>query len=366
MSLPEKTIAEITLIGTGGGYGESIVAHLGNHNWIVIDSCRSPVTKESLPLTYLKNIGVDVAKEVVLIVCTHWHDDHILGISDVLRECLNAEFCIAAAHDKKKFLQLMELDYEKVEIEVSNSSTSEFQMCLGILTERTQEIKRAVQDRLLKTISIGSNRKCEVYSLSPSDYTLRKFDQELSALMENYQSAAKKIPTGTPNSKSVAIFLRLNSHGVILGADLETSKNRNEGWSCILDQSQVLDRVSSLFKIPHHGSENGFCDEIWNRFLDSNTISKLTPYNKKQKLPQPDMLNKYVELSKELYMTTLVYGDKPKERTKAIDKMLKKMEYKVREVKFQQGIIRCRIDILDPKATWEVEPLQNAQKIEKV
>jgi hypothetical protein len=257
----------------------------------------------------------------------------------------------------------LDLDYEKSEIEVSNSSTLEFGRCVDILNERGQYLKRATPDRPLQLVHINPTTKSEVFSLSPSDFTLHKFDQELSTLMDEYQSAAKKIPAGTPNSKSVALFLRLGDHRAILGADLETTANRNEGWYSILDNSLVLDRKSTLFKIPHHGSENGFCDELWVSQLDKKTISKLTPYNKNQKLPETAMLHKYSTLSKELYMTTLIYSDKPKKRNKEIEKILKRLKYNVREVKFEEGAVRCRIDLLDPTATWVVDPLFKARRI---
>lgn len=51
--LPQNTQLEISLIGTGGGYGESVVIHLGYNNWIVVDSCIDPFTKRSIPLDYL-------------------------------------------------------------------------------------------------------------------------------------------------------------------------------------------------------------------------------------------------------------------------------------------------------------------------
>lgn len=105
MDKPNNWIGEVTLIGTGGGYGESILVHLGFNNWIVIDSCVNPNTNESLPLWYLESIGVDVSKDVKLIICTHWHDDHIIGISTLLKKCLNAKFCMSKASDTKKFLQ---------------------------------------------------------------------------------------------------------------------------------------------------------------------------------------------------------------------------------------------------------------------
>jgi glyoxylase-like metal-dependent hydrolase (beta-lactamase superfamily II) len=132
LDLPSNNLAEITLLGTGGGYGESSVVHLGNQNWVIVDSCINPITKESLPLVYLKEIGVDVERNVKLIVCTHWHDDHIRGLSKLLEECKNAKFSFARATDKEKFLKFISLDHEKLNREANNSSTVEFNNCLDI------------------------------------------------------------------------------------------------------------------------------------------------------------------------------------------------------------------------------------------
>ena len=68
----------------------------------------------------------------------------------------------------------------------------------------------------------------------------------------------------------------------ILGADLEVVlDNADEGWINILEKNQVIDKGASLFKIPHHGSKNGYHERIWNEILLSNPVSKLTPWNKK-------------------------------------------------------------------------------------
>lgn len=85
---------EVYLIGTGN-YGESVVLNLGMNNWIVVDSCIDPTSKEVLPLSFLKSKGVDIENDVKLIVCTHWHDDHIKGISKILEACKSSAFSMA-------------------------------------------------------------------------------------------------------------------------------------------------------------------------------------------------------------------------------------------------------------------------------
>lgn len=358
---PNNNIAEITLIGTGGGYGESIVAHVGDGNWIVIDSCIDPNTKESLPLLYLKEIGVDLEKNVRLILCTHWHDDHILGLSQLVEACPNSFFCLAKANDLKKFLRLIKLDYKKVDIEASNSSTIEFNKCIDLIEKRRTNPKKSADfDRVLLTVNLGADLKSEIISLSPSEYTMQCFDEEISTLITEYGKSSKRIIPKNPNCKSVVLLIKMGKHQALLGADLEVVEDDREGWLNILNHSQVLKNKSSLFKIPHHGSSNGFHERIWVELLEKSPIAKLTPWNKNNKLPQPDMLKKYSEKTDKLYMTTPLIGDKPKSRDRSIEKFIKKMELKIREVKYKKGIIRCRIDIADPNAKWQVALIENA------
>jgi beta-lactamase superfamily II metal-dependent hydrolase len=183
--LPANDIIEITLIGTGGGYGESVVCHLGNRNWIVIDSCIDPRTKECLPLTYLESKGVDISQDIKLIICTHWHNDHILGISKLLEYAASATMCIARANDKTKFLQLVGLDYSKIENEESASSTTELNDCLKLINSRKSIIKKPEQDKILFSFNeIGIC--CEVISLSPSYFVQNEFDMEISGIMSEY------------------------------------------------------------------------------------------------------------------------------------------------------------------------------------
>lgn len=364
--LPNKNIAEITLLGTGGGYGESLVIHLGNHEWCIIDSCIDPTTKESLPLTYLNKIGVDVVNNVKMIVCTHWHDDHIQGISKLLEVAKAAEFVMAMPSDKSKFLRMVKLDYTKSNEKVSNSSTVEFNQCLEIIEKRKSIKKRAVADRNLYFSSISESVKSEIFSLSPSDSVLESYDLEISQLIENYGESRLKIISLKPNDKSVVLLLKLGSHNVLLGADLEVGHNNKEGWLYILDSSTIIKNSgkSSLFKIPHHGSENGYHIRIWDELLNSMPIAKLTPWNKNNGLPQLEMLQRYSAHCSELYMTS-PFSDTTtsKKRDKKTEKDIKQLGLKLSEIKFSLGIVRNRILLDDKNANWNTEIHDKAIKV---
>ena len=90
----------------GPGYGEGILIHLGSKEWIVVDSCINPETGNSVALEYFETINVD-PNSVKLIVATHWHDDHIRGLCDVVRNCKKAEFVISEALIEDEFINLV-------------------------------------------------------------------------------------------------------------------------------------------------------------------------------------------------------------------------------------------------------------------
>jgi beta-lactamase superfamily II metal-dependent hydrolase len=362
-SLPESTIIEITLIGTGGGYGESVVIHLGNESWVVVDSCINPNSKICLPLEYLKSIGVDVSKDVKLIICTHWHDDHILGISQLLDESISAKFCMARPLDKKKFLRLVGLDYQKAKNDSNTSSTIELNNCIKIMQDRKFEFQNAIQDRILFTANLN-NISSQIIALSPSDFVVNEYDKEISELITEYGYSNRKIVCQTPNDKSVALLLKVNNQRIILGSDLEVSEDNRKGWLCILNESQSIDSKSSLFKIPHHGSKNGYHERIWDELLIDNVVANLTPWNRNTKLPKKEMLLKYKKHTDELYMTASLNNNKPKERERSISKAISRFNGTLREIKYKLGIIRCRIGVDQNNEPWQIKLIGSAHKIE--
>lgn len=61
-SPPERDEIEVSVFGPG--YGESILLHIGNNNWLIVDSCLDFPSRESAPLRYLRQIGIDPASSV--------------------------------------------------------------------------------------------------------------------------------------------------------------------------------------------------------------------------------------------------------------------------------------------------------------
>lgn len=362
--LPKENIFEVSLIGTGGGYGESVIIHLGNQNWIVVDSCIDPYTKKCLPLEYLISKGVDLAKDVRLIVCTHWHDDHILGISELFDACQSSIFSFAHVTDRAKFLRLVGLDYSKIANEVSGSSTVEINRCIEIVSARKATIRCASQDKILLNVE-EKDFKATIISLSPSDFVLSEFNYEISTLITEFGKSNQKITLQSPNEKSVTLLITVNSHNVLLGSDLEVSNDNRKGWLCILDNCEAIkSKKASLFKIPHHGSENGYHKRVWDELLIPNPTTNLTPWNKGSKLPQDPQINIFLKHTDKLYITSSnLVSNKPKRRDPRVSKTINNFNNTLREIKYKHGIVRSRINVFEDNNNWNVDLFGEAQKI---
>jgi beta-lactamase superfamily II metal-dependent hydrolase len=359
--LPTSNTTEVTLIGTGG-YGESCIVHIGENNWIIVDSCINPITNESLPLKYLQELEVDISNNVKLIICTHWHDDHIKGIYQLYEKCESAKFCVADTIDLRNFLYLVTLDYTKYTgSKISNSSTIEFNKCIDLLRKRNAVLKQASKNKILINEPYEKHTST-VISLSPSDYAKQRFSEEVSILITQF-GENKKIVTSDPNSNSVALFIKLGTHRVILGADLEVNKNEKEGWLDILNSHEnVFDKKSTLFKISHHGSENGYHERIWIELLENNTVAKLTPYNRGYGLPTIEMLTTYNKNTTNLFITSpMISSKKPKKRDRQTEKIISFFNNSLREIKYDIGIIRSRASFTNEE-DWKTELFGNALK----
>ncbi len=94
-SLPPKS-NEIEISLFGPGYGEALLVHFGKNHWVSVDSCVDE-QKNPITLKYLEAMGLQADSSLKQIIATHWHDDHIRGISKILKACPDSEFICSSA-----------------------------------------------------------------------------------------------------------------------------------------------------------------------------------------------------------------------------------------------------------------------------
>ncbi len=101
---PPPDVVECSLFGPGVGVCK--VIHLGHGRWAIVDSCLDRDSRKPAALVYLEQIGV-AASDVSLVIASHWHDDHIQGLPQVLAACNRARFVCSAAMNCKELWSLL-------------------------------------------------------------------------------------------------------------------------------------------------------------------------------------------------------------------------------------------------------------------
>ncbi|MFY9328181.1 MAG: MBL fold metallo-hydrolase [Georgfuchsia sp.] len=336
---PAPTVKEVTVIGPG--QGESVVVHLGNGEWLVVDSCASSSSRvSSAPLQYLTSIGVDVSNDVKLIVVSHWDDDHIRGISNLLDACRSAVFCCSTSFTERefiKFVEAMSLGGKTT----GNGNVSEFNKCLRILADRKQIIRRAFPGRQL-----SDKGQPTIKSWSPSDFDDACFLEYVASYYPADWAAMRRAIPGSPNLTSVVISIDWEDVSILLGADMETSTDIRRGWGAIAaEANRVGFEKGGLVKIPHHGSEGAHDERMWSQLLHDLPISIVAPFGKgaiKSRPPQPSDIKRIVDLSSQTYLTANKKPLLPKKKSAAVARSLREGGIRLSAGNSAIGMVRMR------------------------
>lgn len=348
---PEPNEIEVSILGGGKGYGESIVVHLGQDHWLIVDSTQHPETKKALPLEYLSSIGVNYVERIRWILASHWHDDHVKGISKIYEACPNARFICSQALEKKQFLILLQkssLSGAKL-----GSGMEEFRSIFQQIQENSSPLVRAIQDRTLINLTEGD---IEVYSLSPSDAAIAAFEESLAELITNTGINTSISSTMGPNHTSVVTVIKAGDDVICLGGDLENASDTNMGWQAVVNAAKMPTGQISIFKIPHHGSQNAHHNGFWDQaFLaDREPLLGLTPYNRGRNfLPSQDDIARISSYSLAVFSTSFPKSS-TKKRLPQEKKMINDLGYEVSEIPFHYGHIRLRKTI-GSSNPWNIE-----------
>lgn len=352
----KPSVDQIEISIFGPGWGECIVVHLGGANWIVIDSCINNRTGTPVSLEYLAQIGVN-PRNVHLVIATHWHDDHIRGMAKQLRAFENARFCSSAALTDKEFLATI-VSYDDRHGIVSGSGATELCEVIQILrgrVGRTTPIKSAPARLVFKIDgpSTGHGSPCQVITLSPSDKQFDKFMGQLAKLAPIERAAKRRVPNQSPNDLSVVTLIVIGDHGILLGADLEETKDVELGWSAIVRLPERPKIPACIFKIPHHGSKNGHCEDVWKEMLLRHPLAVITPWS--SGLPTLADVKRISELTGRGFLTSIRSDQLNRQRPYAVEKQIRETVGRLKVADAQTGWVRLRNGGAKNPTMWCVE-----------
>lgn len=289
-------VAEIEISLFGPGTGECIVAHLGDNEWMVVDSC-TVENKVPVALDYLEKMGV-TPDRVKVIVITHFHDDHIAGANTLIEACVEAEVFISGALTYEESISFtLAHALGDVLVDRAKPSTYEIAKIIKSVGERHVEFVGANQ-------VIYRKNGVVVHSLSPSSRAITQsrllFSEYFLAAQTEYRKLANKLH---PNLCAIALHICNGADTVLLGSDLEVSKDPALGWEAVILDKKKPTTAAAVFKVPHHGSQNGHSDAVVADMLRVKPISILTTFDKSS-LPREEDIKRIMGYSGSLFFTT--------------------------------------------------------------
>jgi hypothetical protein len=358
-SKPGTSELEISVFGPG--YGEALAIHIGDGRWILVDSCIDSATKSPATLSYLEGIGVDVARDVDCILATHWHDDHVRGLGEVVAACEDARFICSTAFRHREFLVLTQS--EVLGAERTTSGVREFSSILETLASR----KRLGNMRCGPVFSaentlISESEICRVKALSPSSAAVEQTMRSIASLLPKQRRPHLRVAAPSANEGSVALWVDGIKTAALLGADLEMADSDDRGWGAVLGLAPARIRRANLVKIPHHGSATGHDQRVWNELMETRPEAMVTPWTRGgNRLPTADDRQRILSLAP----SAVLVGKSPAKKHRydpAVERVLREVARSRSAAIGRMGHARAR-SAPDDEGAWQVECFENAEPL---
>lgn len=282
----------------GAGKGESIVIKLPNGLWGVID-CYASSTEDpnSNPtITFLKGKGV---KQLEFLCLTHPHDDHFFGMTTLIDEFQPKEFWRASCLAPEQ-IRLLAKHYAIAGIsdgvEKFSRSSKELVGVYAKIHEKVRanqiKVKHANSLMTLYPEPAGFTGEFQIDCIAPSGTQAERY---VGAVRNCLNEPIKR---SQHNNSSLVLRLVYGTTRVILCGDLE-----KQGWEEVVREYGADNLAACAIKVSHHGSPNGYCDDLWKHFSSKGKPVAVIAPSRAYKLPKPAALQEIRGFAKDIYAT---------------------------------------------------------------
>jgi len=337
---PPPAPAEMEVTVMGPGYGESIVVHLGQGEWLLVDSCVDATDniQRAAPLKYLKALGVQVNLAVKLVAVSHWDDDHVCGIAEVVEACSSAMFCCSTELTQREFLKFVESISDGATA-TDGGNVGQFRRVIRLLGSRNQTILGAKPGRQLFKYPV-------VKSWSPSDHDAMQFLNYVAQMHPHAGEQMRRAIPGSPNETSVVLSIDWEDASVLLGADMEAVSDDHRGWGAVVLEANRIGFVrGGVVKVPHHGSETAHDPRMWSDLLLHQPISVIAPFGRgpiASRPPKSSDVRRINGLSSAAFLTAKHSETKLPVMDFAVKRSLREGNIRLSSQRSTLGIVRLR------------------------
>ncbi len=349
---PSASEIEVTVFGPG--FGESIAVHLGGGNWLLVDSCYAPSTKIPAAINYLQNIGVPL-DSVKAIVASHWHDDHVRGMTATVNACPNASLHISSVFNNKEGLAFLTA-FGGGNMPSLTKGSKELYGAARAAKEKTFSHQRSIiwQHKTLHTKGVT------VVAFSPTkdatNYSMARLASYLPPVNHPIQHAPPEL---APNMEAIVLCIDFVEDSILLGSDLE--HHGSYGWEGIVfdDWCRSYPKASA-YKVAHHGSITGEHPGIWSELVQQQPLTVLTPFiYGSNNLPKDTDIQRIKGNSAEFYMSS--NGTKKPQIPTDVLKQMALLGKNIAPVNTGFGVVRSRKQF--GTKSWNVELFGQAAKM---
>jgi hypothetical protein len=290
------------------------------------------------------------------------------GLGALFAACSNAKFACSTALCGEEWGALVEI-YRNY-VQPCGSGVDEIRKVM-------YELKRRVRPGVVVAPEFALAKRplfervspfpVNVVALSPSNGAVIVMQTRIQQeLLPKVSHRRLRVPVLEGNDSSVVLSVRAGNASVLLGADLEERGKPGLGWQVILDEYPVGGPRFEGFKVPHHGSQNGFHPEQWPRLMSDHAWAALTPYNRGKKLPTAEDCYRILHQTDEAYITAPPGLGKFRHPVRTVYKTMREATLAIGEEPGKQGHVRFRRSAVEANSTWKLQLFGEALPLRKV
>jgi hypothetical protein len=285
---PNNDELEITVFGPR--YGESVVLHIPEIGWGVIDSCVSRINGVHVvpALEYLNCILSDPYPKLAFVILTHPHEDHYKGIDDILNKYNGGVERVCRYHGvgTRELMRYIVDRQEACKNDLPGlisvfRAMKDAAIPNGKATPRRLSEMTVVFEKKGASIEKFGKTDIRMVALSPSSDSDDRYASSLARFRVKPGEPVRFVGDEQHNLISTALLLSVGDMQAVFGADLQNEQQKGSGWDAVLAHADMPGLSACFVKVSHHGSENGYNEEAWKQHCErQKPLAVITPFVK--------------------------------------------------------------------------------------